>query len=230
MKILLVEDDPALADGLLASLSNIGFDVTTAMTAAFADSALRTQNYDLLILDLGLPDGDGLDLLRQLRSRKLTLPVLILTARDGLNDRIVGLQLGADDYMTKPFELRELEARVQALLRRSRGGFDQALRLGNLRLEAFHHQFYLGDTPLLLPSREQGVLEALMLSAGRVVSKDRIAQRLAGGTEELADNAIEVYIHRLRRRLAPEGISIRTLRGLGYLLEEDTTHDPAAKP
>lgn len=134
--------------------------------------------------------------------------MLILTARDGL-------QLGADDYMTKPFDLRELEARVQALLRRSRGGFDQELTLGRLRLAPFDHQFHLGDNPLLLPSREQGVLEALMLSAG---------------TEELADNAIEVYIHRLRRRLAPEGISIRTLRGLGYVLEKNTAHEPAAKP
>jgi two-component system OmpR family response regulator len=230
MKILLVEDDPALADGLVASLTEIGFDVTPVMTASFADSSLRTQPYDLLILDLGLPDGDGLDLLRQLRGRKLTLPVLILTARDGLNDRINGLQLGADDYMTKPFDLRELEARVHALLRRSRGGFDQELTLGRLRLAPFDHQFHLGDNPLLLPSREQGVLEALMLSAGRVVSKDRIAQRMAVGSEELADNAIEVYIHRLRRRLAPEGISIRTLRGLGYVLEKNTAHEPAAKP
>ena len=225
MKILLVEDDPALADGLSSRLSEIGFDVTLAMTAGYADTALHTQAYDLMILDLGLPDGDGLDLLGQLRGCKRAVPVLILTARDGLNDRIGGLRLGADDYMTKPFDLRELEARVQALLRRSRGGFDQSLTLGQLRFEPFHHQFYIGDTPLLMPSREQGVLEALMLSAGRVVSKDRIAQRLAVGAEELADNAIEVYVHRLRRRLASEGISIRTLRGLGYMLEETVGRD-----
>ncbi len=227
MKILLVEDDAALADGLSQSLTEIGFDVTLAMTAGFARGALHTDAYDLLILDLGLPDGDGLDVLSQLRARRSILPVLILTAREGLNDRIGGLQLGADDYMTKPFELRELEARVQALLRRSQGGFAQELVVGALRLNTFHHQFFLAEKPLLLPSREQGVLEALMVQAGRVVSKERIAQRLVVGAEELADNAIEVYIHRLRRRLAPEGIRIRTLRGLGYLLDK-AIHEPAA--
>ncbi|GAB6046628.1 response regulator transcription factor [Methyloparacoccus murrellii] len=221
MKILLVEDDAALADGLQHSLAEIGFDVTLATTFSFADSALRTQAYDLMILDLGLPDGDGRDLLSQLRQRRSTLPVLILTARDGLNDRIGGLQLGADDYMIKPFELRELEARVQALLRRSLGGHGRTLALGPLRLDSFQHQFHLQEAPLLLPSREHGVLEALMLQAGRVVSKERIAQRLAVGAGELADNAIEVYVHRLRRRLSPAGIRIRTLRGLGYLLELD---------
>jgi two-component system OmpR family response regulator len=219
MKILLVEDDAALADGLSLSLTDSGFAVTLATTARFADSALLTRTYDLLILDLGLPDGDGLDILRRLRQRKAALPVLILTARDGLDDRITGLQLGADDYLTKPFALRELEARVRALLRRSQGGFNQALRLGRLTLDTANHEFGVDGAPLLLPSRENGVLEALMLQAGRVVSKDRIAQRLAVGDNELADNAIEVYIHRLRRRLDPIGIRIRTLRGLGYLLE-----------
>lgn len=221
MRILLVEDDAALADGLLHSLTDSGFGVTLAITAGFADTALRTQDYDLLILDLGLPDGDGLDILGRLRARKATLPVLILTARDGLDDRIGGLHLGADDYMTKPFELRELEARVRALLRRSQGGFNHSLTLGRLTLDTFNHEFRVGGAPLLLPSREQGVLEALLLHAGRVVSKDRIAQRLAVGADELGDNAIEVYIHRLRRRLEPSGIRIRTVRGLGYLLEAD---------
>ncbi len=227
MKILLVEDDPALADGLAHSLTDMGFAVTLAMTAGFAYSALRSQVHDLLILDLGLPDGDGLEILGHLRARKASLPVLILTARDGLNDRIGGLRLGADDYMTKPFALRELEARVHALLRRSQGDFRQEHVLGRLRFDTFRQEFYAGDQPLRLPLREHGVLEALMLQPGRVVSKDRIAQRLAVGAEDLADNAIEVYIHRLRRRLAPEGVRIRTLRGLGYLLEASSDESAA---
>jgi two-component system OmpR family response regulator len=221
MKLLLVEDDAALADGLLSSFGELGFDVTLARTLSLADSAVRTQAYDLMILDLGLPDGDGLELLGRLRSRQLDLPVLILTARDGLKDRVGGLRLGADDYLTKPFDLRELEARVLALLRRSQGGFSQERVVGTLRLDTFHNRFFMGEAPLLLPQREHGVLEALILQAGKVVSKERIAQRLSVGAEELADNAIEVYVHRLRRRLADAGIRIRTFRGLGYLLEVD---------
>lgn len=222
MRILLVEDDTVLGDGLSRSLADWGFDVTLAVTGAFADSALSTQPYDLVILDLGLPDMDGRDVLRQLRGRyQSAIPVLILTARDGLNDRVGGLELGADDYMTKPFELRELEARVRALLRRSQGGFNHDIRFGQLVLDTRQQQITNQGIPMTLPPREYGVLEALLLQAGRVVSKDSIAQRLAVRSEELADNAIEVYIHRLRKRLEPLGIGIRTLRGLGYLLEQN---------
>jgi two-component system OmpR family response regulator len=219
MRILLVEDDETLADGLSRSLAEDGFDLAVAMTGTYADSALRTQDYDLVILDLGLPDMDGRDILRQLRARKSPVPVLILTARDGLDDRIRGLELGADDYMTKPFELRELEARVRALIRRSHGGFGHDIVCGPLVLNLLNRQVSANGAPLPLPSREYGVLEALLLQAGRVVSKDRIAQRLASGADELADNAIEVYVHRLRRRLDALGVRIRTVRGLGYLLE-----------
>jgi two-component system OmpR family response regulator len=220
MKILLAEDDEALADGLSHSLADGGFDVTLAMTGAYADHALRTQIYDLVILDLGLPDTDGREILRALRARQCSVPVLILTARDGLDDRVAGLELGADDYMVKPFELRELEARVRALIRRSQGAFGQGLKVGRFTLDNLNHQVSLDGEVLLLPLREFEVLEALLLQAGRVVSKDRIAQRLAVRQEELADNAIEVYVHRLRRRLDPLGVRIRTVRGLGYLLEK----------
>lgn len=222
MRILLVEDDAVLGDGLSLSLNDWGFDVTLAVTGNYASSALSTQPYDLVILDLGLPDMDGRELLRQLRARKSAIPVLILTARDGLNDRVSGLELGADDYMTKPFELRELEARVKALLRRSHGGFNHDIRFGRLVLDPLTQQLTVDDKPMLLPPREYGVMEALLLQAGRVVSKDSIAQRLASHSDDLADNAIEVYVHRLRKRLEPLGIRIRTIRGLGYLLEQDS--------
>lgn len=220
MRILLVEDDAVLGDGLSRSLGDWGFDVTLAETGAYADSALSTQPYDMVILDLGLPDRDGREILRGLRTRKSVVPVLILTARDGLNDRVGGLELGADDYMTKPFELRELEARVRALLRRSYGGFDHDIRFGCLVLDTRNHLLTADGLPMVLPPREYGVLEALLLHAGRVVSKDHIAQRLAVHSEELTDNAIEIYVHRLRKRLEPLGTRIRTLRGLGYLLEQ----------
>lgn len=220
MRILLVEDDAALGDGLSRTLSDWGFDTTLAKTGSYADSALMTQPYDLVILDLGLPDIDGREVLRHLRVRKSAIPVLILTARDALNDRVSGLELGADDYMTKPFELRELEARVRALLRRSHGGFNHDIRFGPLTLDTRNQQISANGMPMVLPQREYGVLEALLLNSGRVVSKDNIAQRLAAHAEELADNAIEVYVYRLRKRLAPLGINIRTLRGLGYLLEK----------
>lgn len=221
MRVLLVEDDTVLGDGLSQSLADWGFTVTLATTGAFACTALASQPYDLLILDLGLPDMDGRDILQRLRERyRSTMPVLILTARDGLNDRVAGLELGADDYMTKPFELRELQARVYALMRRSHGLINRELRFGSLVLDA-RQQLVTHDGKIMeLPPREYGVLEVLMLQAGRVVSKDHIAQRLAVHSDDLADNAIEVYIHRLRKRLEPFGVGIRTLRGLGYLLEQ----------
>jgi len=220
MNLLLIEDDPVLADGLSHTLAGSGYHLQWTGTAAYAEQLLNAQDFDLIILDLGLPDRDGLDLLRRLRQQKITLPIIILTARDGLNDRIVGIEQGADDYLTKPFELRELEARIQALIRRCYGGFDHALSVGRLSLDTQLHQLKVDGEPLLLSAREYGVLEILLLQAGKVVAKERIAQRLASDGEGLTDNAIEIYVHRLRKHLEPYGVVIRTVRGLGYLLEQ----------
>lgn len=221
MRILIVEDDLTLADGLTQALARTGYAVTCVGTGTHADMTLLTQDFDLLVLDLGLPDMDGREVLKKLRDRKGSLPVLVLTARDGLDDRVQSLEWGADDYLIKPFELRELEARIHALIRRTYNSFSKSkdIVVGRLALDTLNHQVMADGKPMILFAREYGVLEMLMLHAGRVVRKDRIAQRLSGGGEELADNAIEVYIHRLRKRIEPFGIRIRTVRGLGYLLE-----------
>jgi len=219
MNILLIEDDAVLADGLIHTLGDSGYSVTCATTGAYAEHLLQAQDFDLIVLDLGLPDMDGLELLRRLRSRKIPLPIMILTARDGVNDRIVGIEQGADDYMTKPFELRELEARIHALIRRCYGGFSNDIVIGRLRLDTHNHQVLADGQPIMLSAREYGLLEILLMQAGKVVCKDRIAQRLATDGDALTDNAIEIYVHRLRKRIEPYGTVIRTVRGLGYLLE-----------
>jgi two-component system, OmpR family, response regulator len=220
MKILLIEDDLVLSDGLTHTLEQSGYAVTPATSAQAAETCLQHQDFDLLILDLGLPDMDGLDLLRRLRKRKLYLPILILTARDGVNDRVCGIEQGADDYLTKPFELRELEARIHGLIRRCYGGFNQKIQLGGLLIDTRSHQVLSGEEMLQLSEREYGLLEILLLQLGNVVCKERIAQRLAEHDDALSDNAVEIYIHRLRKRLEPYRINIRTVRGLGYLLEK----------
>lgn len=220
MNILVVEDDPVLTDGLQYTLAKSGYSVTCAKTGHYAEQLLEAQKFDLILLDLGLPDMDGLTLLRHLRHRKVALPILILTARDAINDRIQGIEQGADDYLTKPFELRELEARIKALIRRCYGGFSHLITVGRLSLDAENHQVLADGAAIMLSAREYEVLEILMMLAGKVVSKDRIAQRLAAdNSEALADNAIEVYIHRVRKRLESYGMVILTIRGLGYLLE-----------
>jgi two-component system OmpR family response regulator len=219
MRILLIEDDPVLIDGLTYTLSQAGYDVTAAVTGSYAEGIMLAKDFDLIILDLGLPDMDGKKFLWKLRMRKITIPVLILTARDGLNERIEGLQKGADDYMIKPFDLHELETRIHALIRRSYGNFSKDIVCGRLTLDTLEQQVFADGEPLFLFAREYGLLEALMLQLGRVVSKDKIAQRLATGDDEIGDNAIEVNIHRLRKRIKPYGARIKTLRGLGYMLE-----------
>jgi two-component system OmpR family response regulator len=173
-----------------------------------------------VILDIGLPKIDGYEVLRRLRHRGSKTPVLFLTARDGLDDRVRGLDLGGDDYLAKPFDLPELEARVRALIRRGQSGGGSLLVHGALTLDTAGRRAMLNGERLELSARELGVLEVLMLRSGRVVNKDQLAEQLYGWDEEVGANAIEVYVHRLRRKLEPAGVAIRTIRGLGYLLEK----------
>jgi two-component system OmpR family response regulator len=224
MRILIVEDDPVLADGLTRSLRHAEYAVDCATDGGKADHILAAQSYDLVILDLGLPQLDGFEVLRRLRRRGAKVPVLMLTARDALQDRVRGLDLGADDYLTKPFDLPELEARVRALIRRGQSGGTSLLVHGPLSLDTAGRRATLGGEPLDLSAREFGVLEVLMMRTGRVVGKEQLAEQLYGWEEEVGANAIEVYVHRLRRKLEPAGVSIRTIRGLGYLLEK-AEHD-----
>jgi two-component system OmpR family response regulator len=220
MRILIAEDDPVLADGLTRSLRASDFAVDCVADGSEADHVLAAQNYDLVILDLGLPKLDGFEILRRLRRRSSRAPVLVLTARDTLDERVKGLDLGADDYLTKPFDLPELEARVRALIRRGQSGGASLVTHGALTLDTVGRRATLNGEPLELSARELGVLEVLMLRSGRVVNKEQLTEQLYGWDEEVGANAIEVYVHRLRKKLEPAGVAIRTIRGLGYLLEK----------
>ncbi|NQV99814.1 MAG: response regulator transcription factor [Rhodospirillales bacterium] len=220
MRIFLVEDNSALADGVSRALAKVGYAVDTADNGEDADAILATQVFDLVILDLNLPGCDGLEVLRRLRSRGNNAQVLILTARDALEDRVAGLDRGADDYLTKPFELAELEARVRALLRRSGGTGSPETALGGLRFNSVARRAWVNELPLDLPRRELGVLEILLNRAGHVVNKEQLADGLANFDDEISFNAIEIYVSRLRKRLKPAGLNIRTVRGLGYLMEK----------
>lgn len=214
-----MEDDPTLADGLARSLGQSGYAVDNAANGERAGSMLKDDVYDLVILDLGLPKVDGLEVLRRLRQRGGNTPVLVLTARDAVESRVQGLDLGADDYMTKPFNLVELEARVRALIRRGQMGANTLLSCGTLLLDPAGRRATVAGRPLELSAREVGVLEVLMLRQGKVVNKEQIMEALCNWDEDLGENAIEVYIHRLRKKLEQSGAHIRTIRGLGYLLE-----------
>ena len=219
MKILLVEDDPTLGEAVVLATRQAGFAVDWTLDGVQAETALAGFTYDAMLLDLGLPRREGLEVLRNLRKRGASLPVMILTARDTVEDRVRGLDAGADDYLLKPFSLDELLARLRALLRRAHGVADTRIRMGRLCFDSVKRQASVGESPLALSAREVEVLEILLNHAGRVAAKEAIADRLAGWDEGVGENAVEVYIHRLRRKLDGSGVSIRTLRGLGYLLE-----------
>jgi two-component system OmpR family response regulator len=220
MRILIAEDDQVLADGLLRTLRASGAAVDHVASGSEADAALLTSEFDLLILDLGLPRMHGLEVLRKLRSRGSTLPVLILTAADAVEERVKGLDLGADDYMAKPFSLQELEARVRALTRRGMGGASSTIRHGPLVYDQAGRVATIDGRMIELSARELGLLEVLLQRAGRLVSKDQLVERLCEWGEEVSTNAIEVYIHRLRKKIEKGPIRIATVRGLGYCLEK----------
>ena len=219
MRLLLVEDNRSLAASVARAFRSKGYAVDAVETVDDAGAALGTQPYDLLILDLGLPDGDGLDVVRRLRQRKSRLPVLVLTARASLQSRVAGLNLGADDYLIKPFALEELEARAGALIRRGVGGGGAVVTHGRLALDTAGRVATIDGAPLDLPRRELCLLELLLLRAGQVVEKHVLLEKLFSYDDEAGVNAIEIYVHRLRKKLEPAGIRVRTVRGLGYLLE-----------
>jgi two-component system OmpR family response regulator len=219
MRVLLVEDDPVLADGLARILERSNYVVTHEGNGQRANDLLLAQEYDLVILDMGLPGMDGSEILRRLRHRKLNVPVLILTARDKVEERVLGLDLGADDYLAKPFDLRELEARIRVLLRRGQSAGEARIVIGDLSLDTEGCRATLAGEPLELSARELSVLEILMLRAEKVVSKELLGEQLSNLGEEMSSNAIEVYVHRLRKKIEAGNVNIRTLRGLGYMLE-----------
>lgn len=220
MRVLLVEDDPIVADGLIRILQKSKYVVTHEANGKQADHLLAAQQFELVILDMGLPEMDGAEVLRRLRQRGNQVPVLILTARDKVEDRVQGLDFGADDYMAKPFDLLELEARVRALLRRGQSASSAVLQIGELCLDTAGHRATVHGEPVELSARELSVLEILMLRSGRVVSKELLSEQMSDLGEEMSINAIEVYVHRLRKKIEVGNVSIRTLRGLGYLMEK----------
>jgi len=220
MRLLLVEDDIPLAEALTSLLASAGYAVDCVNDGVSAETLAAAEQFDLVILDLNLPQMDGLSVLRAMRSRSNPAAVMILTARGASEDRVRGLDLGADDYMAKPFDVREFEARVRSLLRRQAGLRTMTVTLNGVTLDLATRQFLAAGATMDLPPRERALLELLFTRAGKVVAKEAIVQSLTSLDDILSDNAIEQYISRLRRRLAPYGLTLRTARGIGYFLEK----------
>jgi two-component system OmpR family response regulator len=219
VRILLVEDNRTLADGLASILRGSGYAVDLVADGASAEAVAAAETYDLVILDLNLPEMDGLDVLRSMRSRQNTAAVMILTARGTPEERVRGLDLGADDYMIKPFDVAEFEARIRVLLRRHSGLRSSLITYGAVTFDLTSRTFLSEGLPLDIPAREVALLELLFLRAGKVVSKEAIIRSLTGFDDDLSANAIEQYVSRLRRRLAAHGLTVKTARGIGYYLE-----------
>ena len=222
MRLLVVEDELRIVEIVTSALRKAGFTVDAATTSADACEALSTIPYDAAILDLGLPDGDGLAVLADARVSGNKTPILLLTARDAVEDRVCGLDAGADDYLVKPFATAELVARIKALLRRPGGALGTILKAGNITFDTIGRDAKVGDTPVALPRREIAILEHLMRRLGRVVPKAVLEEKLYGMEEELGSNAIPVHVHHLRRKLVEMSATaeIHTVRGIGYLLSE----------
>ncbi|HMA31927.1 MAG TPA: response regulator transcription factor [Casimicrobiaceae bacterium] len=216
MRILVVEDDSLLADGLVSLLSRAGHAVEHAASGRLADSLLERESYDLVVLDVGLPDIDGFEVLRRLRARRSPASVLVLTARDAIDDRVRGLDLGADDYLTKPFSVTEFEARVRALLRRNVPA-EARWSIAGLSVDLAAKRVKVHDKPVELTPREWALLELFLRRPGYVLSKSQIAESLFSFDEHLSPNAIEVHVSRLRSKIEPAGVHIRTVRGFGYM-------------
>jgi two-component system OmpR family response regulator len=219
MRILVAEDNETLADGLAAVLRAAGYAVDVVGDGVSADAAIATIDFDLVVLDLNLPEMDGLDVLRAMRARRSGSAVLILTARGAMDERVRGLDLGADDYMSKPFDVPELEARVRVLLRRRAGQHTAQIGFGDLVLDTVTRTVTARGVPLEVPARELDVLETLLMKAGRVVAKQAIIDSLAAFDDDLSSNAVEQYVSRLRKRLAPYELTVKVARGLGYYLD-----------
>jgi len=222
MRLLLIEDNERFAELLKRGLTAAGFVVDVLATAAQATAALQASRFEIVVLDLGLPDADGLEVLGEMRRRRDATPVLILTARGSLKDRVTGLGEGADDYLVKPFALEELIARLRALLRRPGNLLGVPLELGNVTLDTVARQVFVSEEPIFFSPREIAVLEHLLRRSGRVVGKNLLENNLYGLSQEIGSNAVEVYIHRLRKRLTEvdASVQIHTLRGVGYLISE----------
>lgn len=220
MRLLLVEDDGPLGEAVEAGLRQNGFTVDWVRDGLEADHALGSEEFDLVVLDLGLPRCDGMELLRRVRNRGNRVPVLILTARDTVDDRVQGLDTGADDYLIKPFDLAELCARIRALLRRQSGRGSPVLEHGAIRMDPAGHVVTLDGVAVDLSPREFTVLQMLLESAGRVMSRERLEEALYGWNTEVESNTVEVYIHHLRKKFGAD--LIRTIRGVGYLVEKET--------
>ncbi|MBT9552622.1 MAG: response regulator transcription factor [Hydrogenophaga sp.] len=227
MRLLLVEDDVMVASGMKLGLTDAGYTVDWVGSGERAEQALERDSFDLAIVDIGLPGLNGLELTQRLRVLGLTMPVLILTARDALHDRVQGLDLGADDYMLKPFELPELLARLRALLRRSQAATSAVLGLGPLEMDTAQRRVTLAGQPMELGPREWTVLEYLLLQAPKPAAKDKLLAALTGWDKEITPNAIEVYVSRLRAKLEPAGVALRSIRGFGYRLELTAPPDHA---
>jgi two-component system OmpR family response regulator/two-component system response regulator QseB len=222
MRILLAEDDPQLGDGLRAGLRQRGFRVDWVRDGEAADRELRSAAYEAAVLDLGLPRMDGLDVLASVRRARVTVPILVLTARDGVPDRVRGLDIGADDYIVKPIDLDELAARLRALVRRAHGQPQEGLSVHGVTLDPAARTVQQGGEIVAMSAREFDVLHALMLNVGRVLSREQIEQHVYSWGQEVESNAIEVHIHHLRRKLGSP--FIQTVRGVGYLVPRGTDH------